>query len=282
MNKGKKIFFCLVAATTFLSCKNEVNDPVSKEIEFKNEKELSLILPEKYEEIGINHNDMLNDFYFNNANRQILNAKVSYKDFSIEEYFGRIDKKYYFKDMIYDFSRNASNDVSVTETLVRNELLTEEGAEYISKIESILDEPLNSLEETKNAISEIEIEVLDNPENESLYDFFSYAETAKSSLEFWAENIELLEGTANDNTGRWIFKDLWNKYKHRLGMMAASDAAGAAAGAAIGFAATKSSYVTAGCAVVAGAVSSEEGFRQDCVCIIIPLEKIQAEINKRK
>ena len=76
MNKGKKIFFCLVAATTFLSCKNEVNDPVSKEIEFKNEKELSLILPEKYEEIGINHNDMLNDFYFNNANRQILNAKV--------------------------------------------------------------------------------------------------------------------------------------------------------------------------------------------------------------
>ena len=40
MNKGKKIFFCLVAATTFLSCKNEVNDPVSKEIEFKNEKEL--------------------------------------------------------------------------------------------------------------------------------------------------------------------------------------------------------------------------------------------------
>ena len=126
----------MVAATTFLSCKNEVNDPVSKEIEFKNEKELSLILPEKYEEIGINHNDMLNDFYFNNANRQILNAKVSYKDFSIEEYFGRIDKKYYFKDMIYDFSRNASNDVSVTETLVRNELLTEEGAEYISKIES--------------------------------------------------------------------------------------------------------------------------------------------------
>ena len=45
----------------------------------------------------------------------------------------------------------------------------------------------------------------------------------------------------------------------------------AAAGAAIGFAATKSSYVAAGCAVVAGAVSSEEGFRQDCVCIIIPL-----------
>ncbi len=85
MNKGKKIFFCLVAATAFLSCKNEVNDPVSKEIEFKNEKELSLILPEKYEEI----------------------------------------KKYYFKDMIYDFSRNASNDVSVTETLVRNELLTD-------------------------------------------------------------------------------------------------------------------------------------------------------------
>ena len=65
-------------------------------------------------------------------------------------------------------------------------------------------------------------------------------------------------------------------------MMAASDAAGAAAGAAIGFAATKSSYVAAVCAVVAGAVSSEEGFRQDCVCIIIPLEKIQAEINKRK
>lgn len=71
-------------------------------------------------------------------------------------------------------------------------------------------------------------------------------------------------------------------YGSKLSISEIRSTAGAAAGAAIGFAATKSSYVAAGCAVVAGAVSSEEGFRQDCVCIIIPLEKIQAEINKRK
>ena len=280
----------MVAATTFLSCKNEVNDPVSKEIEFKNEKELLLILPEKYEEIGINHNDMLNDFYFNNANRQILNAKVSYKDFSIEEYFGRIDKKYYFKDMIYDFSRNASNDVSVTETLVRNELLTEEGAEYISKIESILDEPLNSLEETKNAISEIEIEVLDNPENESLYDFFSYAETAKASLDFWNENIEILENNEElNNVDRGIISDIWNKYKHRLGMMAASDAAGAAVGALIGAGfgtqilgapyGTEIGAVIG--ATVVGAASSAEGFKTDAICIVVSLDSIRKKIEKK-
>lgn len=150
------------------------------------------------------------------------------------------------------------------------------------KQENILHDLPDTIEETRDVISSIELDCISTSNESVLPEFISYAETAKSSLEFWAENIELLEGTANDNTGRWIFKDLWNKYKHRLGMMAASDAAGAAAGAAIGFAATKSSYVAAGCAVVAGAVSSEEGFRQDCVCIIIPLEKIQAEINKRK
>ena len=30
----------------------------------------------------------------------------------------------------------------------------------------------------------------------------------------------------NSKKGRWIFRRLWNKYKHKIAMMAASDAAG--------------------------------------------------------
>ena len=54
-------------------------------------------------------------------------------------------------------------------------------------------------------------------------------------MDFWNENIEILENNEElNNVDRGIISDIWNKYKHRLGMMAASDAAGAAVGALIG------------------------------------------------
>lgn len=289
MKKEKLFFFCLVVAMTLLSCTNELDNFVSKKKEAEIGKELSEILPKQYADIGINHNDILYDFYFNNADRQILNTPISYKELSVEDYFGKFDKKYYFKDILSEYSRNVQDNVSVTESLAENELITKKGAEYISKIENILDEPLDSLEETQDAISKIEIEVLVDSENENLYDFFSYAETAKASLEFWNENIEILDSSEElNNNDRGIFKNLWNKYKHRLGMMAASDAAGAAAGAILGAALGAEILGPQGAAIGAiigatavGVPSSAEGFKKDAVCIVFSLDSLRKKIEQK-
>lgn len=284
---AKKLLKCLLLSLigfVLFSCKTEMEkDNFNKSGE--TEQKLYSVLPDYCTTIGSEHNEMLSDFYFGNTNRAAREAGVDYKNLSAEDYFGKISERYEFMTFSSMSARNAENSKannSVTQMMLEKDLISNEAGKYIEQVENILHDLPDTIEETRDVISSIELDCISTSNESVLPEFISYAETAKSSLEFWAENIELLEGTANDNTGRWIFKDLWNKYKHRLGMMAASDAAGAAAGAAIGFAATKSSYVAAGCAVVASAVSSEEGFRQDCVCIIIPLEKIQAEINKRK
>ena len=109
-----------------------------------------------------------------------------------------------------------------------------------------------------------------------LCEFISYAETAKASLAFWSENIEMLEAGVDKNSkkGRWIFRRLWNKYKHKIAMMAASDAAGSAAGAGAGYAIGGPHGAAIG-AAVAGAVSSLQGFRNDSVCVAVPIDKIK-------
>ena len=109
-----------------------------------------------------------------------------------------------------------------------------------------------------------------------LCEFISYAETAKASLAFWSENIEMLEAGVDKNSkkGRWIFRRLWNKYKHKIAMMAASDAASSAAGAGAGYAIGGPHGAVIG-AALAGAVSSLQGFRNDSVCVVVPIDKIK-------
>lgn len=278
----KKMLFLILVSTVLFGCSSNVENNNCNRSE-NTEQKLNSVLPDYYTKIGSEHNEILSDFYFGDISRNAYDTGINYKNLPTENYFGKNLERYEFITFSELSSRsitNTNSDNTVTQMMLKEDLISKEAGEYIEQVENILFNLPNSIEETKEVISTIEIDCLSTSNENILPEFISYAETAKSSLEFWTENIELLEGIEDNTSTRWIFKDLWNKYKHKLGMMAASDAAGAAAGAAIGFVATQSPYVAAACAVVAGAVSSEEGFRQDCVCVIIPLEKIQKEIDK--
>lgn len=281
--KKLKFFSCLLfAIITFANCKNGNNFEVGTRDE--TEAQLASLLPEQYADIGKEHNRILSDFYFGKKNNR--SSIADYKAISIEDYFGEFNETYYFKDIKYTNSRNISNAENITDSLVENKLITEENSIFISEVEKILDQPFNSLEETQNAISKIEIDVLSSNSNKDLYEFISYAETAKSSLEFWTENIDELEQSKVSNY-RSIF-NFWKKYKHKIGMMAASDAAGAATGAGIGallgaeiLGPTGSAIGAAIGAAVVGTASSAKGFQEDKVCVVISYDELKKKIQKR-
>ena len=263
------------AVLCLFSCSNNAKD-VSGENDIL-ESKLYSIIPEEYCNIGKSHNKILNDFYFSNTQRSASSTEINYKDLSVEDYCGKIDTVYYIRSIPQEIARNAaSTDISAAQFMEDKKLISAESSKYIALTESIIEKPSNSLEETQAAISKIELNALNEKSGSELCEFISYAETAKASLAFWSENIEMLEAGVDKNSkkGRWIFRRLWNKYKHKIAMMAASDAAGSAAGAGAGYAIGGPHGAAIG-AAVAGAVSSLQGFRNDSVCVVVPIDKIK-------
>ena len=274
MKKIKFLFF-LPAVLCLFSCSNN-----AKEVSGENdilESKLYSIIPEEYCNIGKSHNKILNDFYFGNTQRSASSTEINYKDLSVEDYCGKIDTVYYIRSIPQEIARSAaSTDISAAQFMEDKKLISAESSKYIALTESIIEKPSNSLEETQAAISKIELNALNEKSGSELCEFISYAETAKASLAFWSENIEMLEADADKNSknSRWIFRRLWNKYKHKIAMMAASDAAGSAAGAGVGYALGGPHGAAVG-AAVAGSVSSMQGFRSDSVCVAVPIDKIK-------
>lgn len=274
MKKIKFLSF-LPAVLCLFSCNNNTKD-VSGENDIL-ESKLYSIIPEEYCSIGKSHNKILNDFYFNNTQRSASSVEINYKDLSVEDYCGKIDTVYYICSIPQEIARNAaSTDISAAQFMEDKKLISAESSRYIALAESIIEKPSNSLEDTQAAISKIELNALNEKSGSELCEFISYAETAKVSLAFWSENIEMLEADADKNSknSRWIFRRLWNKYKHKIAMMAASDAAGSAAGAGAGYAIGGPHGAAIG-AALAGAVSSLQGFRNDSVCVVVPIDKIK-------
>ena len=274
MKKIQFLFF-LPAVLCLFSCSNNAKD-VSGENDIL-ESKLYSIIPEEYCSIGKSHNKILNDFYFGNTQRSASSTEINYKDLSVEDYCGKIDTVYYIRSIPQEIARNAaSTDISAAQFMEDKKLISAESSKYIALTESIIEKPSNSLEETQAAISKIELNALNEKSGSELCEFISYAETAKASLAFWSENIEMLEAGVDKNSkkGRWIFRRLWDKYKHKIAMMAASDAAGSAAGAGAGYAIGGPHGAAIG-AAVAGAVSSLQGFRNDSVCVVVPIDKIK-------
>ena len=275
MKKIKFLFLLPAAVLCLFSCSNNAKD-VSGENDIL-ESKLYSIIPEEYCNIGKSHNKILNDFYFGNTQRSASSTEINYKDLSVEDYCGKIDTVYYIRSIPQEIARNAaSTDISAAQFMEDKKLISAESSKYIALTESIIEKPSNSLEETQAAISKIELNALNQKSGSELCEFISYAETAKASLAFWSENIEMLEAGVDKNSkkGRWIFRKLWNKYKHKIAMMAASDAAGSAAGAGAGYAIGGPHGAAIG-AAVAGAVSSLQGFRNDSVCVVVPIDKIK-------
>ena len=275
MKKIKFLFLLPAAVLCLFSCSNN-----AKEVSGENdilESKLYSIIPEEYCNIGKSHNKILNDFYFSNTQRSASSTEINYKDLSVEDYCGKIDTVYYIRSIPQEIARSAaSTDISAAQFMEDKKLISAESSKYIALTESIIEKPSNSLEETQAAISKIELNALNEKSGSELCEFISYAETAKASLAFWSENIEMLEADADKNSknSRWIFRRLWNKYKHKIAMMAASDAAGSAAGAGVGYALGGPHGAAVG-AAVAGSVSSMQGFRSDSVCVAVPIDKIK-------
>ncbi len=270
----KKVSFCIGAVALLVAiavgCNNVARGatgaPVYSEAVQK--------VIQQYHGIGEEHNKLLSDFYFGNDSLRSVAVPNSgdYKSLSIEEYFGEIDNVYYFGSM--DSSRRNAVETSMTVQMVERDLISSGAAQYIAQIESILNAPLDSLEATQEAITAVEAQAIPQLSGGDLDQFMSYAETAKASLGFWTDNYTILSGENDEESARffsWI-RRAWNKHKHKLAMMAASDAAGAAAGAAVGIVISGGNTAAAlKAAVKSSAASSAAGFRAGKLCVVIRL-----------
>lgn len=231
-----------------------------------------------YSEIGRRHNLELERFYFSRTGRSA--GSESYKAMSLEPVYGRVECLYFGSmDAGISAGRNAGGS-TVVEALAEKQLVSQAAAELLVRIERLLRNPLATRELMNQAILEVQDVAVSTLEGTELDQVMSYAETAKASLEFWSENLGEL---ADQNEG-WSIQQWWDTNKHKIAMMAVSDAAGAAVGAILG-ASIGSSVGGVGAgpgagvgAVICGAASSIQGFKEDKFCVVIPWEQLNSSV----
>ena len=227
-----------------------------------------------YSDVGKRHNLELERFYFSQMTGR--SGAVAYKSLAIEDMYGEVER-IYFGDMIVGRSADSA---TVVETLAEKQLVSENAVALLARIEKLLRNPLSTRELMNQAIVEVQEVAVATLEGTELDQVMSYAETAKASLEFWTENFGTL---TNENSG-WSLQKWWDTNKHKIAMMAVSDAAGAAVGAILG-ASIGSSVGGVGAgpgagvgAVICGAASSIQGFKDDKFCVVIPWEQLNAGV----
>ena len=227
-----------------------------------------------YSDVGKRHNLELERFYFSQMTGR--SGAVAYKSLAIEDMYGEVER-IYFGDMIVGRSADGA---TVVETLAEKQLVSENAVALLARIEKLLRNPLSTRELMNQAIVEVQEVAVATLDGTELDQVMSYAETAKASLEFWTENFGTL---TNENSG-WSLQKWWDTNKHKIAMMAVSDAAGAAVGAILG-ASIGSSVGGVGAgpgagvgAVICGAASSIQGFKDDKFCVVIPWEQLNAGV----
>lgn len=231
-----------------------------------------------YSEIGRQHNLELERFYFSQVNgmNRMAGAIVDYKALELESVYGQVE----FLDFGSMSGGRNADGTTVVETLAEKKLVSQAAVDLLGRIERLLRNPLATRELMDQAILEIQELAVSTLEGTELDQVMSYAETAKASLEFWSENFGTL---TNQNQG-WSIQQWWDTNKHKIAMMAVSDAAGAAVGAILG-ASFGSSVGGVGAgpgagvgAVICGAASSIQGFKEDKFCVVIPWEQLNAGV----
>lgn len=228
-----------------------------------------------YSDVGKQHNLELERFYFSQMTGRSAGA-AAYKSLAIEDMYGEVEC-IYLGDMT---TGRAADGSSVVQTLAEKQLVSENAVALLARIENLLRNPLSTRELMNQAIVEVQEVAVATLEGTELDQVMSYAETAKASLEFWTENFGTL---TNENSG-WSLQKWWDTNKHKIAMMAVSDAAGAAVGAILG-ASIGSSVGGVGAgpgagvgAVICGAASSIQGFKEDKFCVVIPWEQLNAGV----
>lgn len=231
----------------------------------------------RYSDVGRQHNAELERFYFSQpAGLGRSAGPVDYKALAVEDRYGTVEC-IYLGDMAT--GRNAAGS-SVVQALAERRLVGENAAALLGRIEALLRNPLSTKDLMEQAIVEVQAHAVATLEGTEFDQVMSYAETAKASLEFWTENFGTLTG---GNEG-WSLQKWWDTNKHKIAMMAVSDAAGAAVGAILG-ASIGSSVGGVGAgpgagvgAVICGAASSIQGFKEDKFCVVIPWEQLNAGV----
>lgn len=238
------LFAATLVAMTATGCKNQ--------LEGANEKPVV-----ELGEIGTLHNTILTELYhIGEANRA---ADAGTTEADIAAYFGSYET----------IAVAANSKDGIVQALVAQDIVSDAAAEYIYKVESLLANPLDTLEEAFASISAIESEAKEALFGTDFIAFESYADTAKASLLFWTENIETIDGRKEAESGRWIIKDFLKKNKDRVANAAASDAAGAAAGAVRAITIGKKGRDIVTFAGKSSALSSAKGYNENRVVVVL-------------
>ncbi len=259
MQTKRSVLFSLMLICLIIACKSNSEKDINKNNEAN--------IDAKFVEIGINHNKMVKELLSEESTTIPIFYDCELINYNLSQQCS---------------IRNTEEDViELVEFAYENDLITEDAYSYILEIETILNNLPDTLDESQEKITEIEIKYMNYLVDDALYQFMAYAETAKASLELWDEYL-----APPDAVARNAITDFFKKNKHKLKMMVASDAAGAAAGAAVGAMIGGSfggeSGAIAGAAIgatLAGAASSVDGYKNDCVCITIPFSSIEAKIK---
>lgn len=243
----------------------------------------------QYKQIGDEHNALLKDYHTFLSQERADSINPISEDALFVERFGITDEaRIIHLSQSTSTGRSVNEPETLVETMLEGAMVNVDAAVYMGQIENLLQNPLEDFAEMQNAITNIESQAIEVLDASALTEFMAYAETAKASLFFWAENYESLtnsgdlsgvDSSASNGLFDFIVK-AWNKYKHKLAMMAASDAAGAAIGSTIPGVGSATGAIAG--AIACGVISSERGFNKDALCIVIDIGAINKEINKRK
>jgi len=188
--------FILGIFAIFISC----SDKLAETQEEINKDEIIL----RYQQIGIEHNNVLARYYapyVKSGTVSIVDEEAYFNDF-----FGITEdsKVLQLPRLLIRSGENTESSVaeSLVAEMISEDLVDLNAAVYMEQVEQILKNPPENIDEIQfaivemqKAITDIEYQAIPLLKNVGLDEFMSYAETAKASLLFWAENYEVLTGS---------------------------------------------------------------------------------------
>lgn len=225
----KKIVFSLLLPLLIASCSNQICDPAPADGEVSREFG-------EYSDFGSSLKDALNSAYSDGARSSALSEDES---------------------AVYTLPENQTG----TEFLLEEGYVSSSAASYIQEIEKLLDADYDELEPLLADISKVEERAIEQLSSADLDSVMYFAESAKSSLEFWSEAD--CDGTEARGFRSWL-----KKKAKRIKKAAISTGIGAVAGGVIGFVTGGPSGAVAG-AISVGVASGCYGYTNNAVSIKI-------------
>jgi len=239
--------------------------------------------------VGAEHNEALANYY-----QEVIQAKAIGKTEAevFNEFFGNIEEAIVIEAEATTGRTDAAG--SLVAALVTNDMLSAEAATFIVQMETLLNQPEANLESLIANINAIQNKAVGKLEGQPLNEVLAYAETAKSSLVFWAANIDELSSAETlrvinpdtETARRAIVMVRKPNIFQRIGGSAASDAAGAAAGAAYGagvalIAGRDPAQGAITGASIAGPTSSAAGWDRGKLCVVVDFVSITLAVLAR-